>query len=379
MAHKIGKITAVALEVPVSFDEIGSDRKQKTPMVLVEVETSEGLKGHGITSITQGVVVAEAINKVAAPALAGHDALANEKAWSTLYWTLSPWGQTGYASHAIAAIDLAIWDIKAKAAGEPLWRLMGGARSKVEAYATCGFDFLDDDALAESMRRMCARGYRSVKMQVGRPGLDDRKRRPSLDEQVRRDVERVALVRETVGPGVEVSIDAGCRYDLPHALDLARRCEELGVAFFEEPITQNDVLLLAQMRRQTKVKLQAGQNEGLAYRFRDMLLAEAVDVVQPNMIITGGPTQCLKIAGLAQAFNVPISNGGGCPYHNLHLQAAVANGTAVEYQVNSANACKAVFNGLPEVVDGWLTLPEGAGLGFEPDGDRVRDLRSGKD
>ncbi|MFM1815591.1 MAG: hypothetical protein RLZ98_2286 [Pseudomonadota bacterium] len=378
MLHEIARIDAYALEVPVGFEEIGSDRRQKNSMVLVEVETSQGLVGHGITSITQAVVVAAAIDKVAAPAILGLDALANEKAWSTLYWTLSPWGQTGYASHAIAAIDLALWDIKAKAAGEPLWKLMGGARNKVEAYATCGFDFLDDDALAESMRRMCAKGFRAVKMQVGRPGLDDRKAAPTLDEQLRRDVERVRRVRDTVGDDVELSIDAGCRYDLPHALELARRCEELEVSYFEEPIIQNDVRLLAEMRRKTRVRLQAGQNEGLAYRFRDMLLAEAVDVVQPNLIITGGPTQCLKIAGLAAAFNVPVSNGGGCPYHNMHLQAAVANGTAVEYQVNSANACRAIYDGLPEVESGWLAMPDQPGLGFAPDMSRVRALATEK-
>lgn len=371
----IKRVEAHALEVPVDFVEIGSRRVQKNSMVIVEVETANGLVGHGITSITQGVVVAEAINKVAGPALIGHDALSNEKAWSTLYWTLTPWGQSGYASHAIAAVDTALWDIKAKSAGEPLWRLMGGARNRVEAYATCGFDFLDDDALAESMSRMCARGFRSVKMQVGRPGLDDRRPRETLEEQVKRDVVRIRRVRETVGPDVEISIDAGCRYDLPHALDLSRHCEELGVANFEEPIVQNDVLLLAELRRKTSIKLQAGQNEGLAYRFRDMLLAGAVDVVQPNMIITGGPTQCLKIAGLAAAFNVQISNGGGCPYHNMHLQAAASNGTAVEYQVNSATACKAIFTGVPDVENGWITLSEAPGFGFEPDMDRVKSFQ----
>ncbi len=374
MAHAIKTVTAYPMSIPVDFSIIGSDHTSKNNMVLAAVETEEGIIGYGVTSITQGVVVAEAINKVARPAILGADALAHEKVWNTLYWTMTPWGQTGYGSHAIAAIDLALWDIKGKVTGLPLWKLLGGARHKVPIYATCGFDFLDNDGLAESMRRMLAKGYRSVKMQVGRPGLDDRKGLNPLQDQVRRDIARVRRVRETVGPDVELSIDAGCRLDLTNALDLAHACEELDVSFFEEPIMQNDVRLLAQMRSQTRLKLSAGQNEGLAYRFRDMLLADAVDVVQPNVIITGGPTQCLKISGMAAAFNVPISNGGGCPFHNMHLQAGVSNGTSVEYQVNAVSACRAIFKDLPEPADGWLALPEKPGIGFDPDLDAVKDL-----
>ena len=327
---KITRVEATALDIPVTFEELGSDHCQTTSMCYAEVETDDGTVGHGISSITQCGVVADIINNVCAPAIIGADALAHEKIWNTLYWTCTPWGQTGYASHAISAIDLALWDIKGKALGQPVWRLLGGARETVAAYITCGFSFLDREQLAEAMRRMVGRGFKSVKMQVGRPGLDDRGPHPTLGAMIREDAARVAAVRDAVGEGVEIAIDAGCRLDLYHAVELARMCEPLGVAFFEEPIMQNDVRLLAQMRRRTSIPLAAGQNEGLAYRFRDMLLHEAVDLVQPNVIITGGITQCVKIAGMAAAFNVQISNGGGCPYHNMHLQAGVSNGTAIE-------------------------------------------------
>jgi L-alanine-DL-glutamate epimerase-like enolase superfamily enzyme len=373
----IARIKAFTLNIPVSFAEIGSDRTQTNSMCLVEVETDDGTLGHGITSITQAVVITEIVNAVAGPAIIGMDALAHEKVWNTLYWTCSPWGQSGYASHAISAIDVALWDIKGKALGEPVWRLLGGARDRVEAYVTCGFSFLDHDQLAESMTRMVAKGFKSVKMQVGRPGLDARRDPAPLAAQIAEDVRRVETVRKAVGDDVEVSIDAGCRLDLVHAVELARSVEAFNVSFFEEPIMQNDVHLLAEMRRQTRVRLSAGQNEGLAYRFRDMLLAGAVDVVQPNVIITGGITQCIKIAGLAASFNVPISNGGGCPYHNMHLQAGMSNGTKVEYQVNSATACKAIFKDLPEAEDGWYALPQEPGLGLHTDMDAVREFSAG--
>lgn len=373
MTQKITRVTATAVAVPVDFSDLGDNKERRNSMCLAEVETEDGHVGHGITSITQGTVIAKMINDVAGPAILGLDALAHEKVWQALYWTLTSWGQSGHASHAVAAIDLALWDIKGKATGLPLWKLAGGARERVEAYVTCGFSFLDREQLAEGARTMVGRGFRAIKMQVGRPGLDRRNSDLPLVDVIAEDVKRVAAVREAVGDGVEVSVDAGCRLDLPAAVSLARRLEPLDVACFEEPIMQNDMRLLADMRRRTSIPLSAGQNEGQAYRFRDMLVAGAVDIVQPNLIITAGMTQCLKIAGMAASFNVPISNGGGCPYHNVHLQAGAPNGTSIEYQLNSARACEMIFSGLPAVEDGWLDLGDAPGLGFEPNADAVKE------
>jgi len=375
---KIARIEATPLSAPVSFTALGIDRADTNAMTHVSVETDTGLVGHGMTSITQAGPVAEAINRVLGPAILGADPLAHERLWQQMYWTATPWGQTGYASHAISAIDLALWDIKGKAFGQPLWRLLGGARDRVPVYATCGFSFLDDAALAEVAQRVVGLGFRGLKMQVGRPGLDPRRDHPPLAEIVRADERRIRAVRDAVGPEIEIAIDAGCRLDLPHARLLCRLAEPYDIAFFEEPIAQNDVRLMAELRRETRIPLCAGQNEGLAYRFRDMLLAGAVDLVQPNVIITGGVTQCLKIAGMAASFNVPISNGGGMPFHNMHLQAGVANGTAVEWQFNAVGACASIFPDLPEQRDGMLALGDTPGIGLTPDPDALREYDSRK-
>ncbi len=234
-------------------------------------------------------------------------------------------------------------------------------------YATCGFSFLDDEQLAEVATKVAGQGFKGLKMQVGRPGLDTRKNPPPVAEIVASDVRRIRGVREAVGAEVEIAIDAGCRLDLPGAASLCRLVEDQNIAFFEEPIVQNDVRLLAELRQKTSIPLTAGQNEGLAYRFRDMLLAGAVDVVQPNVIITGGITQCLRIAGMAASFNVPISNGGGAPFHNRHLQAGVQNGTAVELQFNAVLACSAIYKDPPGHKDGWMSMPEAPGLGLTVD------------
>ena len=131
---------------------------------------------------------------------------------------------------------------------------------------------------------------------------------------------------------------------------------------------------MAQLRRSSGMALACGQNEGLLYRFRDLLLHESVDYLQPNVVISGGFTQCIRIAGLAAAFNVPIANGGAWPFHNMHLHAGLSNGGLVEYHYLAVELCRKIYRDLPVPVDGWLALPETPGLGFEPDLDAVLEL-----
>ncbi len=365
-AHSIVRVEARALRVEVDFAWIGVKRTRVNPMCYVEVETSGGVVGHGLTHLSQGSVAAHIVNDIAGPALIGSDALANEKIWQMLYWMLTSSGQSGFACNAISAIDLALWDIKGKVAGMPVWKLLGGARDRLDVYCTLGVQNLERDQLLAMAKRVVDMGFRTIKMQVGRPGLDRRQSQKSLADIVDDDVSRVTALRETVGGDIKIAIDAACRLDLMHAADLARRVEPLGIAFFEEPVTQNDVLLMADLRRQTSIPLTAGQGEGQAHRFRDMLLHKAIDVVQPNVLVAGGYTQSVRIANMAATFNVPISNGGGCPYHNMHLQAGAMNGTMLEYQLNSARACEMLFDGWPETKQGLLNLPDTPGLGFEP-------------
>ncbi|MFN0161584.1 MAG: mandelate racemase/muconate lactonizing enzyme family protein [Burkholderiales bacterium] len=371
---KIARITATPLNVPVRIDLAGAVRETTLSLVLTEVESDSGLVGHGMTAITEEEVVTAAIREVAAPALIGADALATEALWDRLYWLLSPRGQTGYASHAIAALDTALWDLKARALGVPLWRLLGGARARVPVYATFGFGFFDREQLAAVARHFVARGFRRLKMTVGNHALARRDEPRPLEEVIREDIRRVAAVREAVGPDVQLYLDANCGLDLFHAARLAQAVEEYGITFFEEPITQNDVPSMVELKRRTRIPLACGQNEGLAYRFRDLLVNRAADVLQPNVTISGGYSQCIKIAGMAQAFNVPIDNGGAWPFHNMHLHAGLANGGLVEYHYVAVLVLQQIFDGLPAPSDGWLDLPDAPGLGFAPNAERVREL-----
>jgi L-rhamnonate dehydratase len=370
--QKIARVTAVPLNVPLHVTLAGADRRTSLACVHVEVETAAGLVGHGFTAITEEDVIAQIVNGVAGPAIVGDDALAHEAIWEKLYWKTMPRGQTGYAAHAVAAIDLALWDIKGKALGQPVWRLLGGARERVPLYATFGFGFFDRTQLAAAARLWVAQGFTRLKMTVGNEALRRRDQR-ALHDVIKEDAARVAAVRDAVGPDIELFIDANCNLDLFHARALAEMVKPLGIGFFEEPLTQNDAAQMADLRR-SGIPLACGQNEGLLFRFRDLLLAKAVDVLQPNVAIGGGITQCLKVAGLAAAFNVPIDNGGAWPFHNMHLHAGLAHGGMVEYHYLAVELMRQLYRGLPSPENGFLTLPTAPGLGFEPDRDAIREI-----
>ncbi len=371
---KITRVAATPLHLPVSVEASGRSKTTSLSLCIVDVETDSGLVGTGMTAITEEEVVASIVNEVAAHALVGMDPMRHEQIWERLYWLLAPRGQSGYASHAMAALDLAMWDLKGKALGQPCWRLLGGARAEVPVYATFGFAFFDRDELVAAAKRWVERGFKRLKMTVGHHGLQRRDEPRPLDTLIAEDVQRIRAVREAVGPDVQIYIDANCSLDYFHALSLAQRIEEYDISFFEEPVSQNDIPNLVKLRAKTSIPLAAGQNEGLASRFRDMLVAQAVDVVQPNACITGGFTQCMRIAGMAAAFNTRFANGGAWPHHNMHLHAGLAHGSLVEYHSVAVDCCKLVFDDLPVPADGMLALPERPGLGFEPNRERVAEL-----
>jgi L-alanine-DL-glutamate epimerase-like enolase superfamily enzyme len=370
---KIVRVTATPLNVPLQIALMGLDKSTTLSACYVEVETDNGIIGHGLTAITEEDVVAQAVNGVIAPNIVGDDPLLHERIWEKLYWTLMPRGQTGYAAHAVAAVDLALWDIKGKALNLPVWKLLGGARARVPVYATFGFGFFDREQLAGAARKWVADGFRRLKMTVAGEALKHKDERPVM-EAIREDAKRVAAVREAVGPDVEIFIDANCNLDLYHATKLVEMIRPCNISFFEEPLTQNDAQGMAQLRRNSGIALACGQNEGLAYRFRDLLAAQAIDYAQPNVCITGGFTQCVKIAGLAASYNVSVANGGAWSYHNMHLQAGVANGSLVEHHYLAVELYKTLYRDLPMPKDGWLALPDKPGLGFEPNREVIAEI-----
>jgi len=362
---KITAIRAYALKLTAKLDITDEIKTAGHQVCVVEIDTDEGITGHGLSAIGPALPIKAAVLSEATPELIGADPLRHEEIWDKLYWLLVPRGQSGVGMHAIAAIDIAVWDIKGKAFGQPVWRLLGGARNKCPVYATFGFGFYRTEELAEAATRWQAKGFSRLKMTVGNQALSRRDEPRRLTDVIMDDAKRVEIVRKAVGPGAELFIDANCGLDLYHARQLCQMIEPFHIEFFEEPVTQNDIRQMAELRSQTTIRLACGQNEGQAYRFRDMMIAGAVDIIQPNVTITGGFTQCQKIAALANSFNMSVDNGGAWPFFNQHLQAGLSNGGLVEYHYSSVEVCKHIYIGLPEPEQGWLTMTDKPGLGFD--------------
>ena len=342
-------IHRVPVEVPLLKEKI------VTPIVFTAVETDAGVTGYGLTRGGQRFGMKEFINREVAPFLRGKNPLETERVWNDLLKQFNARVQTGMWSSAVSTIDIALWDIKGKYYKEPVWRLLGGAQNPVQAYITFGLKQYKKEQLVEVAKQLVAQGEKRLKMVVA---VDP--------ENPKVDATRVEAVRDAVGDDVELMIDANYLFSFNRALELCKLVEPLGITWFEEPVYQNDALLLADLRRHTSIPIAAGQNEGHRFRHRELIANHAVDIAQPNVCSVGGYTEAVKVAALAQAFNLPIANGGGWPHHNMHLQAAMANGWRVEFHFEMWGIGDKVYKEPPAPVNGWVTLAETPGLGLEP-------------
>jgi len=350
-------IHRVPVEVPLLREKI------VTPIVFTAVETDAGVTGYGLTRGGQRFGMKEFINREVAPFLRGMNPLETERIWNDLLKQFNARVQTGMWSSAVSTIDIALWDIKGKHYKEPVWRLLGGAQNPVQAYITFGLKQYKKEQLVEVAKQLVDQGKKRLKMVVA---VDP--------ENPKIDAERVKAVREAVGEDVELMIDANYLFSFNRALELCKLVEPLGITWFEEPVYQNDALLLADLRRHTSIPIAAGQNEGHRFRHRELIANHAVDIAQPNVCSVGGYTEAVKVAALAQAFNLPIANGGGWPHHNMHLQAAMANGWRVEFHFEMWGIGDKVYKEPAAPVNGWVTLPETPGLGLEPRFDALEEF-----
>ena len=352
--------------VPIAPPPLLNEPSRISFLVIVEIETDNGIIGYGVTGGWLPSPVKEFINREVAPFLIGEDPLRTERVWNRMFWEFNQRALTGVWSSAMSAIDIALWDIKGKAWGQPVWRLLGGAQNPVPAYVTFGVSEYSREQLPEAARYWVALGHDKLKMVVGVVG--------NSQDPVE-DAARVAAVREAVGPKVELMIDANYLMSFHHALRLSKLCEPLDLTWFEEPLYQNDARLLADLRRQTTVPLAAGQNEGHRWRHRELLVHHSVDILQPNVINVGGYTEAAKVAAMAQAFNIPIATGGGMHLHNMHLQAGMSNGSLVEFHYLAWAMYDAAFQPSLAPDKGWVTVPERPGVGFEPKPGLIKEYR----
>ncbi|MGH9352032.1 MAG: mandelate racemase/muconate lactonizing enzyme family protein [Terriglobia bacterium] len=359
---RISSVKATVHDVPVRVPVL--ERTLKTQLVFVEVSTDEGVTGYGLTGNLQSFGVREFINRQLAPFLKGKNALETEARWHEMFLTFNPRYQTGAWSSAVSAVDIALWDIKGKHYKEPVWRLMGGAKKKVPAYITFGLLEFNREQLVEMVRPFVAEGQDKFKMVVA---IDN-------GEDPAEDAARVKAVREAIGEKPDLMIDGNYLFSINRALELAKRVEPYNITWFEEPVYGNDARLLAQLRERCSVPISAGQNEGSRFRHLELLQHGAIDILQPNVCYVGGYTEGLKVAGMAQAFNILVADGGGWPHHNMHFQAAVSNGWRVEFHYLMWKVGEIIYKNTPEPEKGFVTLTEEPGLGLEPNREALKEF-----
>jgi L-alanine-DL-glutamate epimerase-like enolase superfamily enzyme len=372
---KIARVEARTLKPLVPIKAPGIDREATRQLTYVEVECEGGPVGYGIGSLSPPEAVVPVINGVCAPLIEGMDARNIAAVWNALYRELAHRGQTGLAYHAISAIDIALWDIRGKALGEPVWRLLGGARERVRCYVTFGLPSFDIDQLVAVAKHWVGQGFGGLKMVVGVIARDRADEFVNPADALREDARRLAAVREAVGEKIEIAVDINCELDPAQALALAHMIAPYEPAFIEEPVPDNDARAMADFKARSPVQVATGQSLGALYRFADILSHRAADILQPNVVNCGGFTGGLRAADMALGFNLPICNGGGATAHNLHLQAGCINGTACEWHpYMSMGATQAIFDGCPQPENGWLTAPETPGLGLVPNRDALKEF-----
>ncbi len=363
------------------------------PALLVEVETDTGLLGLGEAAHFGGPLVSTAtvIEQELRPHLLGQDPREIERLWELMHRRAYKHARGGIVIAAISGVDIALWDLRGKLAGMPLWRLLGGYRRRVPAYATGGFyaEGKGVRELADEMRAYCRHGFGAVKLKVGRnSGIEGSPLRAMADRGVcevslAEDLARVRAVREAIGPDVRLMVDANGAWDVPTAVRMGRLLEELDVYWFEEPVWPDDLAGSAEVA--SKVAIPIAGYETCSYgivSFRDYIAARAVHFVQPDVAWAGGLTETLKIAHLAQAANLPLAphiHGSAVAVAAaVHLLGAVRNGSMAE-MVFPAHPLMEDLVREPLVVDGAgeIDLGERPGLGIELDPDAVKRYRVG--
>ena len=322
---------------------------------LVVVDTDEGLRGIGECFRLAHEAMATFVESTLRPMLLGEDPRRIEHLWEKMYGATYRYGRAGLALHAISGVEIALWDILGKSLHAPVYRLLGGAtREKIPAYASM-HKFAEPAHVAEVATRCVGQGYRAVKLH-------------------QRDVASVRAARVALGDDVQLMMDPAGAWNPRDALRVCTQAAEYGVHWVEEPLTRmDDYEGLRWLRDHSPIRIAAGENEYTHWGFRDLIARRAVDVVQPDLIKSGGLLACRRIAALADAFDLEVSPhsfyyGPGIAA-TLHFCAATARTQFIE--INPHDLEDWFLDPPLRPVDGFVEVPTGPGLGIVVDEDRL--------
>jgi len=348
--------------LPVAVSDSTHGVMEAFELITVRLRDQDGAEGLGYTYTVGagGGAVHNLILRDLAPLLEGADETRIEALWQQMWWALHYVGRGGLAVHAISAIDTALWDLMAKCQGLPLWRLLGGHEPRVPAYAG-GIDLqFPLEQLLRQTEDNLAKGFRAIKMKVGR-------------ERLAEDVARVKAMRELLGPDVPLMVDANMRWSADQAIRAARAFAAHDIFWLEEPTIPDDVPGHARILREGGLPLAAGENLHTLYEFQALIAAGGVSFPEPDLSNCGGISAWLKVARLAEAANLPVTSHGVHDLH-VHLLAAVPNASYLEAHGFGLERFMAEPLGLE---DGKAIAPERPGHGVTLDWQALDALRAG--
>lgn len=366
---KIAEIAAHPISVPTPPDRrvtLSIGTAVKRDAVVVKVTTDEGVVGYGEAHHGRAPgAIAHLLNTTVRELVLGRDALDVSGAWAAGYrGQLASHGMGAAAAIALSGLDLALWDIRGKAAGWPLYRLLGGGARPIAAYAGgVALGHQPPDQLAARAGALVAGGYRALKIRVG--------------DTPARDVERLEAVRAAVGDEIELLVDANTGFTLADARAVIPALDRLRIGWLEEPFPPHDHRSYAKAATYGTVPLAAGENHYTRYEFHRLVEDGVVSILQPDLSKAGGVTEVLRIAAMASCWKLPI-----CPHTSMtglnmaatvHLLAALDNAGFFEADVSNFNPFRDELVSPPYRFgpDGQVSALDEPGLGVTVDEDFI--------
>jgi L-alanine-DL-glutamate epimerase-like enolase superfamily enzyme len=314
--------------------------------VVLRVLTDAGITGWGYSSfgMIAGAprVVQTILEHEIKPVLIGQDPAFPKRIRADLWRALEYQGVQGVTQFAMSVVDIAVWDILGKAAGLPVYKMLGAVRDRMPAYAMCGWyrqNDKDHSQYKRTINETLEMGYRAFKVKVGRFGLDD-------------DTERIEVGRKAAGKDIRIMVDANQVFNRVEALRRGRVYQELGCFWYEEPVPPWDHEGYAELAAALDMRIAGGENEYNKRAFMDLLMKKGVDVVQPDNRRAGGPTEWMEIAAIADGFGVELASHGGGPV-NMNILCAIPNAIYME------------SGGKQNLVKGEVLAPDAPGMSSE--------------
>ena len=349
------------IPLPVTLSDSTHGAMPEFQLITARVRDTDGAEGVGYTYTVgaNGHAIEATIAHDLSPLLLGQSPELIEALWQQMWWRLHYGGRGGAATMAISAIDIALWDLKSRCLGRPLWTLLGGFDARVPCYAG-GIDlWLSTEELLEQTRGNLAKGFRAIKMKVGRPKLSE-------------DVARVQAMRALLGEDFPLMVDANMRWSADEAIRAARALQDFDLVWLEEPTIPDDIAGHVRILRDGGLPVATGENMHTLHEFQNMIAAGGVSFPEPDVTVIGGVTGFMKVARLAEAANLPVTSHGA---HDItvHCLAACPNRSYLE--AHGFGLDRYIAQPL-KIDDGCAIAPDRPGHGIEFDWEQLQTLRA---